>query len=333
MKIDISSAITELLYEHKSVVLPGLGAFTSSYKSATIDYVQGSVVPPSKDLDFNSNLMMNDGILVNFVQKKYDISVEQAEKAIETFVKEIKDTLDKKEMVVFPQVGKIYRDYEGTIKFLAEKTNFNADAHGLPEISFFPILRERKTKEKSAVAAQTRVKESKGRNENSDSKLPAWMKILLPILGILSIVVLSFSIYYLSKGDDLKSNDTPIASEERVNQKPSDPNFEDDPEDAIDFADDENEDLDDRPIDSEAPTIGPNQKEAFIVVHSFGNKSNVEKFMKQLISDGFQPKSLKDGKLTRVGIIKLYETEEELKEAVSDLKKLYNTTPKLWDDL
>jgi hypothetical protein len=54
--------------------------------------------------------------------------------------------------------------------------------------------------------------------------------------------------------------------------------------------------------------------------------------MKTLLSDGFQPKSMKDGKLTRVGVVKFYEKEEELSELLDDLKKMYKTTPKVWEE-
>lgn len=345
MKIDISSAIADLLFKNQTVVLPGFGAFVGSYKSATIDYVQGEIAPPSKELNFNENLLVNDGVLVNYLQEKYKISAEEAEQAIKQFVKEVMATLEKREMVVFPKIGKLYRDYENKYKFIADNTNFNTDSFGLPDVNFFPVLRDKgatatttKVGAASAGAATTSTsKSSYSSKSNNDSALPAWMRVGLPILAILSVIVLLFSIYMLTRDDSKISANEMAINEERLNKKPGDEATLDDPEDIEDMKMDEEEDdggenTEGTEIDSEEPTIAPNQKEALIIIHSFGNKNNVEKFMKTLLSDGFQPKSVKDGKLTRVGIVKLYEEESELTELIKELEKLYETTPKLWEE-
>ncbi|MCR9288768.1 MAG: hypothetical protein NXI23_15435 [Bacteroidetes bacterium] len=338
MKIDITAAIVDLLYEHQTVVLPGLGAFVTDYKSATIDYVQGELAPPSKELEFNQNLLINDGVLVNHLQKKYDISSEQAETAIQTFVKELMKTIENKEMVVFPKVGKLYRDYENNYKFIPEANNFNTASFGLPDINFFPILREKGTSIRASNQSKPMAHPpSTSRSKSSDSILPVWMRVGLPILAVLTIVILLFSLFMLTKEDSgNNSRDEMAINSERINQKPSEESLLDDPEDIEDLAmdnsiDDTNNNTSDD-INTEAPTIAPNQKEAFIIIHSFGNKNNVEKFMKTLLSDGFQPKSMKDGKLTRVGVVKFYEKEEELSELLDDLKKMYKTTPKVWEE-
>ncbi|MFT6743305.1 MAG: nucleoid DNA-binding protein, partial [Paraglaciecola sp.] len=82
MNIDVANAVQELLYENQSVVIPGFGGFTSTYKSAAVDFVQGAVAPPAKNITFNPNLKINDGVMVAFLQKKHAISVEEAQAAI-----------------------------------------------------------------------------------------------------------------------------------------------------------------------------------------------------------------------------------------------------------
>ena len=61
--MDIGQCIAELLYEQESVSLPGLGSFTSRYKPAAIDHVQGKLSPPTKEIEFNANLVLDDGLL------------------------------------------------------------------------------------------------------------------------------------------------------------------------------------------------------------------------------------------------------------------------------
>ena len=69
--MDIAKSIGELLFEKKVVVVPGFGGFTSDYKAANIDFVQSSVAPPSKRIQFNDNLKLNDGVLVAHLQKTF----------------------------------------------------------------------------------------------------------------------------------------------------------------------------------------------------------------------------------------------------------------------
>jgi len=40
MQIDIPKQISELLYQHDSVIVPGLGGFVTEYKPVVIDHVQ-----------------------------------------------------------------------------------------------------------------------------------------------------------------------------------------------------------------------------------------------------------------------------------------------------
>ena len=86
MNIDVAKAIKELLYTNEAVILPGLGGFTGSPVSAVVDYVQGSVQPPSRKLEFNPNLVINDGILVNHIQKSEVITAQEATVAIDNYV-------------------------------------------------------------------------------------------------------------------------------------------------------------------------------------------------------------------------------------------------------
>jgi len=333
MKVDIPSAIAELLYEHQTVVIPGLGAFTTDYKPAAIDQVQGVLTPPSKNLDFDTNLLVNDGLLVHYIQKKYEVTAEQAEALLDDFVTQILSRLDKKETVDFPKVGKLYKDFENNLKFLPGTTNFNTDSFGLPEVRFFPILRKKAPPVRPAAATQTAAAAATQSTEKvKEDGLPLWLRILLPVLGILSVIVLIFSVYMLQSGGS--THPTPPVDTERLNKKPSDVETADDPEDLEDLKAESPEQADSpdsegATADTEAPTPAPDTREAFIIIHSFGNPDNVKKFMQKLMEDGFQPKSEKVGKLTSVGAVVTYESDSELDEIVAELKKLYNTTPRV----
>ena len=62
--MNIGKYIYLLLPEHDTVIVPGLGAFVSSYKSAQVDEQSGEMVPPSKEIYFEPKIKNNDGLLV-----------------------------------------------------------------------------------------------------------------------------------------------------------------------------------------------------------------------------------------------------------------------------
>ena len=95
MEIKIAEDIKELIYEHGSVVVPGLGSFSGDYKSAAIDNVQGQLAPPALDIVFNPNNVLNDGVLLDFIKNKYHVLMHEAQKAIDTFTEEVVQTFKK----------------------------------------------------------------------------------------------------------------------------------------------------------------------------------------------------------------------------------------------
>jgi CCDC81-like prokaryotic HU domain 1/CCDC81-like prokaryotic HU domain 2 len=143
MDIIIANEIKELLYEQQTVIIPGLGAFVASYKSAMVEPLQGQFVPPNFSIRFNENLLVNDGVLKDFIQKKYTMPAIEANRVIDNFVKESQLALELHELVAIPEVGRLYRDNTGKIQFLPDQTNFNTESFGLTNLQFYPISRPR----------------------------------------------------------------------------------------------------------------------------------------------------------------------------------------------
>ena len=144
MNIDIAACIRELLFEHEAVIVPGFGGFVASYKATVIDHVQGTLSPPAKKLQFNENLLVNDGLLLQQVMDHYKVDQETATKAIDQYVDKLLLALSKREIVEIPQVGRLYKDFEDQYKFLQDSKNYNADAFGLPTVQFYPVIRQKR---------------------------------------------------------------------------------------------------------------------------------------------------------------------------------------------
>ena len=157
MDIQIASDIKDLLMEDGTAIVPGLGGFTSTYKPAVTDGVMGILHPPTYHLAFDPNQQTNDGKLIEFIRDKYRVSSTAAQEAIDVFVKETQGNFEKNEIVIMPEIGRLYRDFTQKIQFLPEATNFNADTFGLASINFAPISRTKPEPVKSVPVASVSI--------------------------------------------------------------------------------------------------------------------------------------------------------------------------------
>lgn len=236
MNIDVGKAIKELLFEHPTVIIPGLGGFTSSSNSATVDYVQGMVTPPAKKLEFNSNLVINDGILIGHIQKGDVVTAQQAKEAVESFVENVKGSLERREIVEFLEIGRLYKDYEHKVRFMPEGTNFEANSFGLPGVQFSPVIREKprtvaetgtvapKVKPVAATAATTSATASTTASSKASKAVGTsqydWVNKLWPVLIVVAAILVALSLFVLLQGDDDASTAKNNVKEERLNVKP-----------------------------------------------------------------------------------------------------------------
>lgn len=121
-----------LLPEHETVIIPGFGAFVSTYKPAQIDKESGEIKPPSKEISFNQKIRNNDGLLVGVIAEKEGISHFEALKKIETERENILYRLDKGEKVTLEKTGELQYDEQHNIQFNPFKgENLLPDAYGL----------------------------------------------------------------------------------------------------------------------------------------------------------------------------------------------------------
>lgn len=332
MEIDPGAYIAELLFEHDTVSLPGFGSFVKAYKDASIDYVQGEIKPPGSALNFNRNLVMDDGLLIKILKKKHGLPVSRAEKVVEKYVADLKNRLEKKEFLTFHGLGRLYKDFEGNFKFLPESHNFNADTFGLPDLHFYPVSRPFTESVNTKSSNPPSTKSEKVTNTIAD-----WFtKNLLWVSAAALIVVISAIYLAVFKNNaQSKTNGEPPANE-RVNVSPSD--NQSDYEVVDDNMDDEGAPVaeDQQPAsadaqteNSEAPTLSPNEKVAVIIIGKFGNQSNVDKLVKRIFEAGYEPYTDKEGKLTVVGVQMVYDSESEVQSTLKKIRKKFEPGAKI----
>ncbi len=126
--------ISDLLFLHDCVIIPGFGGFICNYKNAFIDETHGTICPPSKDILFNKNLTHNDGLLVSWVATKESISYEKATKQIVLFCEDLKIKLNQKQEIEFGDIGVFYTDRRFNIIFDPGKANFLSEAYQMEAV-------------------------------------------------------------------------------------------------------------------------------------------------------------------------------------------------------
>ena len=164
MSYDVASSINTLLFEKDSVIIPGFGGFALSRESSSIDYIKSKISPPSKVASFNPNLTVNDGVLVDYIKNKNRCTLEQATQIVADFVKEVEAKIGKKEIVEFPKVGRLYKDYTKKLQFLPYDTNYNLEVFGLPIVDAHPFVRNKNT---TTSAANTATENNSTTNTNN----------------------------------------------------------------------------------------------------------------------------------------------------------------------
>ena len=117
MKQSISYYISELLFSHDCVIIPGFGGFIANTKSAKLNSNTNKITPPSKKILFNKKLVSNDGLLISYVAEQEVISNEKAKKNVEEFVKETITKLDDYKILRLDNVGLFTTTKENNLLF------------------------------------------------------------------------------------------------------------------------------------------------------------------------------------------------------------------------
>lgn len=140
----IEKFISELLYEHDCVIIPGFGGLVANYRSARLNKLTHIVHPPSKHVGFNRNLIQNDGLLANHMALVMGISYRESTDLLQREVVSLKNQLQGNGRVVWDKIGIFFHDRSGSLQFIPEdQENFLIASYGLTSIQLRPIAVEK----------------------------------------------------------------------------------------------------------------------------------------------------------------------------------------------
>lgn len=121
---NISLHIEYLLRTHDCVILPGIGAFLRTYRAAVCDS-DGTLLPPSLQICFNSSIISGDGLLCHSVARRARISHEEAAVLVSNAAEECRNALNKDGEFAVGKLGLLLQDEEQCISFQPYKSIYD----------------------------------------------------------------------------------------------------------------------------------------------------------------------------------------------------------------
>lgn len=130
-----SKHIVSLIYTNDCVILPGLGGFVKHRRSAYYDESGGMFVPPCDVIGFNSQLKLNDGLLIQSYMKTEAITFESAKLLVEKRIAEIVQSLESTGSCTLDGVGTLFIENSSVNFKSLGFNNFSLEYYGLGKFS------------------------------------------------------------------------------------------------------------------------------------------------------------------------------------------------------
>lgn len=115
--IELAQHIEALLLENDCVIVPGLGGFVAHYAPATRVKEENLFLPPIRTIGFNSQLKLNDGVLVQSYMSVYETSFSDATRILEKEVDEFIKLLHEEGKADLENIGEIRYNIYGNYEF------------------------------------------------------------------------------------------------------------------------------------------------------------------------------------------------------------------------
>jgi len=122
MDIDLlSKMIKELILDTDEVTLPGVGTFVAEIVPSTFSDKGYTINPPYRRLSFRQRQLEGGTMISDFYASSNNLDKESAEMIVNDFMKELKDVLQKKKMIIFPGLGRLRATKENNFFFVADE--------------------------------------------------------------------------------------------------------------------------------------------------------------------------------------------------------------------
>jgi hypothetical protein len=348
--INVAHYVSELLFQHDCVVVPGFGGFVSTYAPARVHPAQHTFTPPSKQIIFNKHLQQNDGLLAQTIASAVPCSFDEAMAGIALFVAELNSNLKSGKKVELHNLGMLTLDPEKNICFETfPEINFLVDSFGLSSFQSMPVIREaqiekRKVAEKADRVIAEELPKSKPARRRSRNMI---------ITSAVIIPALVAATWFTSQHTDALAGFGIFGKQEPSKYQPA-KWFTKNASDTLRTITELKTDSNGIGVISLAPNAPPiivdihkvipdttrvadrtdpvyvpvSAKKYYVIGGAFGVPENAERYMRALRSKGYNPQVIDQvrSKLVHIGIAGFNSKEE----AMAFLTKIGNDVPGAW---
>lgn len=157
--LSVEKFIEKLLLKHDCVIIPALGGFVTHYESAYQDSESGMYYPPSRSISFNSQLKMNDGLLVQAYMQAFDTNFPEANRMVEHEAERIKSILRSTGVFLFQNLGMLELKENNRLLFTPQDEGGIAapDLYGLDAFFMKKYVMQQKVAQAKQVVLSQRI--------------------------------------------------------------------------------------------------------------------------------------------------------------------------------
>ncbi len=304
--MNIGKYISELLFLHERVTLPGFGTFSKKYMPARFIPEKKIIEPPAKIVDFRNEPKIGDTPLVGYIAEKESMDPKTVAASIKAFVQNLEHEMEAGQAATLEHIGVFSRETDGSLKFepslqinyLTEEVGQKAvktPAQSNVEERVKPSPEPQNTKDEKTTPDSTHQKKQEAMKEpvkkasEEKNTLPPALKwvvyAIIPLLVVLIVFFFSFNFFFGEEGLLRKKED--VAEKEVVVEKVAEPAAEEVAEviEEPEIIEVEKEVVDPTVI---PPGPEPGRRVFYIVVGSFENINNAQNLALNLRKEGFE---------------------------------------------
>lgn len=164
--IELAKHIEVLLLENDCVIVPGLGGFVAHYTPAMRVAEENIFLPPTRIIGFNSQLKMNDGLLVQSYMAVYGTNFSDATKIVDKEVSKLSAALHEEGKVDLVNVGELRYSIHGTYDFVPYDNKITTPyLYGLDSFEMQELTALEKTTPEKIATTLPAIKEEKRKFE------------------------------------------------------------------------------------------------------------------------------------------------------------------------
>lgn len=301
----IEQYISQLLYRHQCVTVPGFGAFLTEIQSAHLHENTHSFYPPKKLISFNSHLKNNDGLLANHIAQSEKSTYDDAVASIESEVVIWNSILQVNERFTLKNVGELHLNTEKNLVFTpSENINYLKESFGLN--SFVSPAVKREVYKQEVEVLEEEVPTIAFTPEKCESRSYLKYAAIL-VLALSAAGTIGFKLYQNHIEEQTLLVETQV--QKQVQNKIQEATF-----------------LIENPMPSVTLTVKEEKLAYHVVAGVFRSEENAQKVYDELTAAGFKARRIKANRHGNFPV--LYGSYSTYAEAQQSMKQIHQSTSK-----